>query len=176
MFNYNNLGFCDYCTFGGLYKGAKMEKLDYLYGQKKMPNTWQPCHVLEIVNYLKEKGYNYELYKETSKSKFILVNKNACLFYKTCAEICNALVDLYFLEKEDPLSVQRIFQLYPGCPSCYPHSNGGMVSAGCSTWAIHAIRPSASSVIVSSAILLMRSGTRSFARVPASNSKINTRR
>lgn len=101
MFNYNNLGFCDYCTFGGLYKGAKMEKLDYLYGQKKMPNTWQPCHVLEIVNYLKEKGYNYELYKETSKSKFILVNKNACLFYKTCAEICNALVDLYFLEKEE---------------------------------------------------------------------------
>ena len=77
-----------------------MEKLSYFYGEKSTPNNWQPCHVLEIVNYLKQRGYNYELYKETTKSKYILVNKNAVLFYTKCADICNDLKDLYFLEQE----------------------------------------------------------------------------
>ena len=79
-----------------------MEKLQYLCGGiKSVPNVWQPCHVLEIVNYLISRGYNYELYKEIDSSKYILVNRNALLFFKRASEVCESLKDLYFSEKQE---------------------------------------------------------------------------
>lgn len=77
-----------------------IEKLSYFAGVCSVPSTWQPCHVMEIITYLKSRGYNYELYKEINSSKFILVNKNAVLFYKKASELCDALKDLYFDEKK----------------------------------------------------------------------------
>lgn len=78
-----------------------MEKLNYFSGIKSVPNTWQPCHVLEIVCFLKSRGYNYELFKEINVSKYILQNKNAVMFFKSCKEICESLIDLYFDEKRE---------------------------------------------------------------------------
>ena len=77
-----------------------MEKLNYFCGRKTTPETWQPCHVKEIIDYLILKGYQYEVYKELHTSKFVLKNKNAVIFYKNCKEICEDLVELYFQEKE----------------------------------------------------------------------------
>lgn len=78
-----------------------MEKLSYFAGRKSTPETWQPCHVKEIIDYLILKGYQYELYKNSYASKYILKNKNAIIFYKNCKELCEDLVELYFKEKEE---------------------------------------------------------------------------
>lgn len=77
----------------------RMEKLNFRTGE--IPFAWQPCHVKEIITFLKERGYQYELYKEFGTSKYILKNKNAIVFYKSSKEICEDLFQLYFEEKEE---------------------------------------------------------------------------
>lgn len=76
-----------------------MNKLSFFSGVRSVPSTWQPCHVLEIVCYLKSRGYNYELYKEINVSKYVLVNKNAVMFFRNCKELCESLIEIYFEEK-----------------------------------------------------------------------------
>lgn len=78
-----------------------MAILDYSFGTLSIPNTWQPCHVKEIVEYLKYCGYDFELYKEFHTSKYILIRDNITVYYKKCSEICEDLLDLYFKEKHE---------------------------------------------------------------------------
>ena len=105
-----------------------MATLSYFCGRRSTPNTWQPAHVDEIISFLKSRGYSYELYKERDKSKYILVNKNAFVFYPKCSDLCEALINLYFEEKqqeENEFMRQRIERA---------KKNGVMLSAVYCKW------------------------------------------
>lgn len=78
-----------------------MNKLSFFNGIRSTPNTWQPCHVTEIVDYLYSRGFCFAFYKLYNGSKFIICIDNVSIFFKSCQEICSYLIDYYFAEKEE---------------------------------------------------------------------------
>ena len=77
-----------------------MQKLDYSFGKKSVPSVWQPCHALEIFNFLKKREYNLNVYKCLDSSKYIVASGRTFMFFKNASEFCNYFVDLYFKERE----------------------------------------------------------------------------
>lgn len=85
-----------------------MQKLDYSFGNKSVPNVWQPCHALEIYNFLKKREYNLSVYKCLDSSKYIVANGRSFMFFKNAAAFCEYFEELYF--KERALEEQEILK------------------------------------------------------------------
>lgn len=77
-----------------------MEKFNYFLGKKSIPNVWQPCHALEIYNYLKQREYNLTVFKCLDSSKYIVANGKTIMFFKNASAFCEYFKDLYFKERE----------------------------------------------------------------------------
>lgn len=68
--------------------------------KRSVPLVWQPCHALEIFNFLKKREYNLTVYKSLDSSKYIVVNGRSMMHFKNAAAFCNYFQELYFKEKE----------------------------------------------------------------------------
>ena len=78
-----------------------MEKLSYFCGSVSIPSVWQPCHVVEIYDFLVKRGYKFKLFKQVDSSNYLLSCDNKVAYYKSCVEFCNDFKELYFKEKEE---------------------------------------------------------------------------
>lgn len=81
--------------------GCIINKLSYFNGVATMPNTWQPQHVNEITNYLWQRGYVFNCYKEMQTSNYILEIDNLVIRFNRASAICEYLIDFYFEEKKE---------------------------------------------------------------------------
>lgn len=78
-----------------------MQKLSYFMLNKSIPSVWQKCHVLEITNYLYQRGYYFGFLICPNSNKYLITIDDYSIFFKNSKDICEWLIDLYFSEKEE---------------------------------------------------------------------------
>lgn len=77
-----------------------MTKLSFLFEEEEI-KSYFPEHVKEIVNFLIERGYKIECYKNINNSKYILKYNFITAEFKSCKDIVLFLKDIYFQEREN---------------------------------------------------------------------------